>query len=135
MKWYSHAALVLLCTIVQGSIALTTNPTQTVSGVPHRTSGSTPNAIARIEFTTVTVDNLTLSADFYGGVMGGFEIDFCQEWDGVDPIATGSCTEDGAVRYYGDVHQLATFSLDMNQENTRTPDISDNGDYEILSRY
>ena len=133
MHFISMRALVIFVVVSIHVTAITTNPTQTVSGTPYRTSGSTPNAIARVEFTSVTTDNLTMSALFYGEVMGAQEVNFCQEWNGVP---ASNCTEDGtAVKYYGNAHQLATFGIVMNDTNTETPDISDDGTYEILSRF
>ena len=45
--------------------------TSTISGVPYKLSTQTPNPLRRIEFVSVTVDNMDLSSQFYGDVLGG----------------------------------------------------------------
>lgn len=73
----------------------TSDVTKTLSGVPYELGSETPNALSRIEFVTVTVDNITLSSQFYGDVLGGFEVSFCT----VDDVSKEYCSSDGAVLF------------------------------------
>ena len=99
---------------------------QTLSGVPYKLKGQTPRGISRIEYTSVTVDDLDLATDFYGDVLGGYEIDFCG-------TSTSYCSN-GAVRVSGDIHMEAMFQYDI-IKGSETPDISSSGDYEVLSKF
>jgi catechol 2,3-dioxygenase-like lactoylglutathione lyase family enzyme len=108
----------------------TSDSTKTLSGVPYKLSGDSGFGVRRIEYVTVTVDDLDTSARFYGTVLGGYEIEFCQD----DDILNNYCTENGFVRYSGDIHNMAMFDLDLSA-GVPTPDISSSGDYEVLSKF
>lgn len=53
---------------------------------------------------------------------------FCADNEGSD----GHCDSNGAVKYSGDAHMTAMF---VNGADTINPDISSNGDFEILSKF
>lgn len=53
--------------------------TKTISGVPYKLSTETSNPLRRIEFVTVTVDDMLLSSQFYGDVLGGMFIYYTVE--------------------------------------------------------
>lgn len=68
----SFLVLVLVaCVPTTCSSAQQEEVTKTISGVPYKLSTETPNALRRIEFVTVTVDDMLLSSRFYGDVLGG----------------------------------------------------------------
>eukprot|EP00466_Bigelowiella_natans_P019830 jgi/Bigna1/75860/fgenesh1_pg.37_\ len=98
---------------------------KTLSGIPYRTGTQVPTGVRRIEYVSVTVDDLPLAKKFYGGVLGGVEVEFC----------TGQsqyCTQDGAVRFSGDSFKNAMFGTDI-AAGTPTPPIGDNGTHEVHS--
>ena len=98
---------------------------KSVSGVPYRRSSQGPNDVRRIEFITISVDELHRVAQWYVVVLGAREIDFC---DG----NTAHC-HDGIVRYAGDDHQTALVGSDVDQK--ARPDISAAGSSEAQSRF
>lgn len=84
--------------------------------------------LRRIEYITVTVDDLKVANVFYGKLLGGTELPFCKS------SAKVSCTADGFVQFSGDDHLKAMVAIDKDA-GTLTPDISANGDYEVLSQF
>ena len=98
---------------------------KSVSGVPYRRSSQGPNDVRRIEFITLTVDDLHRVAQWYVEVLGAREIDFCEG-------NTAHC-HDGIVRYAGDDHQAALFGSDVDQK--ARPDISAAGCSEAQSLF
>lgn len=102
------------------------NAPKTLSAIPYtRGSVGVDHAVRRVEFQTVTVDDLAKAGVFYGDVLGGDELQFCEgpsEW----------CTADGYVRFFGDEHQQAMFAMD---NIPLQPDISSSGNMEVHSRF
>lgn len=84
--------------------------------------------LRRIEYVTVTVDDLKVANVFYGKLLGGTELPFCKS------SAKVACTADGFVQFSGDDHLKAMFATDKDA-GTPTPDISSNGDYEVWSQF
>jgi len=104
----------------------------TVHGVTYGRGGRISEAAARrIEFMTITVDDMTLARDWYSKVLGAKEIDFCRG-------KMANCTADGAVRYSGDKHARALFGKELDKggaDTSAVPDIGDGGTYEVRSRF
>jgi len=102
------------------------NAPKTLSAIPYaRGSVGVDHAARRVEFQTVTVDDLAKAGVFYGDVLGGDELQFCEkpsEW----------CTAEGYVRFSGDEHKRAMFAMD---DIPAQPDISSSGDMEVHSRF
>jgi hypothetical protein len=101
-------------------------PVQTMFEMEYARGSAVDHAARRMEYQTVTVDDLAKAGLFYGDVLGGEELRFCngqsQEW----------CTPEGYVRFYGDEHDAAMFALD---KASQRPDISLAGDMEARSRF
>mmetsp|Transcript_1734 Transcript_1734/g.3254 ORF Transcript_1734/g.3254 Transcript_1734/m.3254 type:complete len:662 (+) Transcript_1734:111-2096(+) len=122
-------SLLALCSLPRSSLGQQEEVTKTISGVPYKLSGDSTKALRRIEFVSVTVDDLDLSSQFYGDVLGGVEIEFCDE----SGVSQGFCdSSSGAVRYSGDQHMAATFVHGADGIN---PDISSGGEFEVLSKF
>jgi len=104
----------------------------TVSGVTYARGGRRTEASARrIEFMTITVDDMALAMGWYTKVLGASEIDFCRG-------QSVNCTADGAVRYSGDNHLHALFGKELQKGNPLAgdvPDIGDGGTHEVHSRF
>lgn len=102
-------------------------PVQTMFEMEYVRGSAVDHGVRRMEFQTLTVDDLGKAGLFYGDVLGGEELRFCtggesQEW----------CTPEGYVRFHGDEHDRAMFALD---EVPQRPDISSAGDMEVQSRF
>ena len=111
---------------------------QTVSGPLYDLSIRHPFPLRRIEFMTVTTDNMELSTAYYSGVLGANEMNFCD--DNSDTFGTININnycklfrnEMVVIYPQTDVHRDAYFGLD---DIGTFPNIGTNGDYEILSKF
>ena len=131
-QWILRWLLLLplcMCDVVTTRPRLATG--DTLHGVTYGRGGRVSEAAARrIEFMTITVDDMLLAMGWYTKVLGAKEIDFCRGGQ------MANCTEDGAVRYSGDTHLRALFGKELQTGYTSgVPDIGDGGTYEVRSRF
>merc|ERR1712166_328916 len=119
--------LPLLCTcdVATTRPRLATGPT--LHGTTYARGGQLSVAARRIEFVTITVDDMALARGWYAKILGGKEINLCHD-------AGPHCTPDGAVRYSGDAHLRAIFGKELTMGAT-PPSIGDGGEYEVHSRF
>mmetsp|Transcript_47551 Transcript_47551/g.119719 ORF Transcript_47551/g.119719 Transcript_47551/m.119719 type:complete len:540 (-) Transcript_47551:74-1693(-) len=103
---------------------------ESVDGIPFKNGGDDATSFARrIEYQTVTVDDMELARTFYVDVLGGTEVPLC-------PTGTPApyCSCDGSVVFAGDTHRRALFAFEL-AANERVPDIGEGGSYEVHSRF
>ena len=112
------------CDVATTRPRLATGPT--LHGTTYARGGRLA-AARRIEFVTITVDDMALARGWYTKVLGATEINLCRN-------AGHQCTADGAVRYSGDAHLRAIFGKELAMGGT-PPNISDGGEYEVHSRF
>lgn len=106
--------------------------TKTLSGIPYQLGSQITPKISRIEYVTITVDNLKLASEFYSNILGGYLIPYCNNNNTNTLISNSYCTIDGYVKYSGDIHHIALFGIDE-EDNVNVPNIKDLGDYEVHS--
>ena len=123
-RLFAVACVVMLSSVAASSVAASSvaasalpHTPKTLLGVPYPRGSTTElNRIQRIEYMAITVPSLEKAAFFYGTVMGGTEIEFCEA-----PTASRYCTPEGYVRISGDDHFQAMFG---NDDAVNSPNIS-----------
>eukprot|EP00467_Chlorarachnion_reptans_P018234 CAMPEP_0114530770 /NCGR_PEP_ID=MMETSP0109-20121206/25648_1 /TAXON_ID=29199 /ORGANISM="Chlorarachnion reptans, Strain CCCM449" /LENGTH=635 /DNA_ID=CAMNT_0001713467 /DNA_START=39 /DNA_END=1947 /DNA_ORIENTATION=- len=128
--------LLLFLLATTGAAETGAQVTKTLSGIPFRTGsgGLVPSKVERIEYVSVTVDDLGLATRFYRDVLGATPVEFC---NGIPP--NPACTGAGEVRFSGDQYLYALFGTDMpgnpSKLTSAAPSIGTNGDHEVLSLF
>lgn len=115
------------------------NIMNTASGIPYAKGSRNKDVlensyVKRVEYESITVDDMQAAVEFYVDILGAVEIDFCSTNNTTNNTADSSCLPDGGVAYYGTAHAQALFSYELGQ-GENVPNITDDGDFEVHSRF
>jgi predicted enzyme related to lactoylglutathione lyase len=113
-----------------------------VSGIPYAKTPyvhlKSPRDFSRIEWHSVTVDDLHLAHHFYEHILGGVEVDFCSDLP--KDLHKKYCHNDEhgghGVLWWGEDHWKALFGINIHhQDGVQIPDIKNGSQYKGLSRF